>query len=81
MEWPYGVFENKNYEEGTKRLASSIAELTEKEAESIIGGGDSASALRKYNLTKNVTHLSTGGGASLELLSGKTLPALQRLEI
>ena len=78
---PMGVFENINYEEGTKRLASSIAELTEKEAESIIGGGDSASALRKYNLTKNVTHLSTGGGASLELLSGKTLPALQRLEI
>ena len=78
---PMGVFENKNYQEGTKTLASSIAELTEKGVESIIGGGDSASALRKYNLTKNVTHLSTGGGASLELLSGKTLPALQRLEI
>ena len=81
MERPYGGFENKNYEEGTKTLASSIAELTEKGVESIIGGGDSASALRKYNLTKNVTDLSTGGGASLELLSGKTLPALQRLEI
>ena len=78
---PMGVFENENYEEGTKSLAFSIVEFTEKGSKSIIGGGDSASALRKYNLTKNVTHLSTGGGASLELLSGKTLPALQRLEI
>ena len=78
---PMGVFEDKKYEDGTKAIANHIVDLTEKGAISIVGGGDSASALKKYDIREKITHLSTGGGASLELLSGNTLPATYALEL
>ena len=78
---PMGVFEDKKYENGTKVIANHIVDLTEKGAISIVGGGDSASALKKYDIREKITHLSTGGGASLELLSGNTLPATYALEL
>ena len=78
---PMGVFEDKRYENGTMAIAKHIADLTEKGIISIVGGGDSASALRKYDIREKITHLSTGGGASLELLSGNPLPATYVLEL
>tara|TARA_B100001113_G_C21101772_1_gene619082 strand:- start:1827 stop:2060 length:234 start_codon:yes stop_codon:yes gene_type:complete len=76
-----GVFELDNFHNGTKSLAKHIASCSEGELISIIGGGDTASALRKFNLDNKMTHLSTGGGASIELLSGKNLPAIFALEV
>jgi len=58
-----------------------IATATENNATTIIGGGDSAAAIKQFGLMKNVSHVSTGGGASLELLSGNTMPAIYSLEI
>ena len=78
---PMGVFESSSFEKGTKEIASQIASCTEKGLISIMGGGDTASALRKFNLDNKMTHLSTGGGASIELLSGKNLPAIFALEV
>ena len=78
---PMGAFELDNFDNGTKSLAKHIASCTEGGLISIIGGGDTASALRKYNLDNKMTHLSTGGGASIELLSGKNLPAIFALEV
>ena len=78
---PMGVFELDNFDNGTKSLAKHIASCTEGGLISIIGGGDTASALRKFNLDNKMTHLSTGGGASIELLSGKNLPAIFALEV
>jgi phosphoglycerate kinase len=75
---PLGVFEFKNYEKGTKEIAKAIA--SNKEAISIIGGGDSASAVVKFKLAKKFTHISTGGGASLEYLEGKLLPGVEAIE-
>jgi len=76
---PMGVFEKKDFENGTKEIANFLSELKEENIITIVGGGDSASAIRKFSNIKNITHVSTGGGASLELLSGKNLPAIEAL--
>jgi len=78
---PMGVFESDFFENGTKSIANHIASCTQNGLVSIMGGGDTASALRKFNLEDKMSHLSTGGGASIELLSGKNLPAIFALEV
>ena len=70
---PMGVFENKLYQNGTK----GICELFRKDQVVIVGGGDSASAIINFGYSDKVSHISTGGGASLELLEGKTLPGIE----
>ena len=76
---PMGVFEKKDFENGTKKIANFLSELKDENIITIVGGGDSASAIRKFSNIENITHVSTGGGASLELLSGKNLPAIEAL--
>ena len=76
---PMGVFEMENFSKGTCAIAQALAKATEKGATTIIGGGDSASAIKKAGLSKKVSHVSTGGGASLEFLEGKILPGVAAL--
>jgi phosphoglycerate kinase len=76
---PMGIFEIPDYSAGTKGVASAIAEATAEGAFTVAGGGDSAAALARFELTDAVSHLSTGGGASLELLEGKELPGITAL--
>jgi len=76
---PMGVFEIPAFSTGTQAIASAVKDQTEEGAVSIIGGGDTASALKNYGITDGFTHISTGGGASLQLMSGKQLPALEAL--
>jgi phosphoglycerate kinase len=76
---PMGVFEMENFAEGTFAVAESLAEATRKGATTIIGGGDSAAAIKKAGLENDVSHVSTGGGASLEYLEGKELPGVVAL--
>lgn len=73
---PMGVFEMENFSKGTFEIAKALAAATKKGAVTIIGGGDSASAIAKAGLEKEVSHVSTGGGASLEFLEGKQLPGV-----
>ena len=76
---PMGIFEMPNYAEGTRGIARAIVDATAEGAVSIVGGGDSVSALGRLHLKDKVTHVSTGGGASLELLEGKDLPGVKAL--
>ena len=77
---PMGVFEMSPFDEGTKAVAIAVAEATDKGAHSIIGGGDSASAVQKLGLENKISHISTGGGASLEFLEGKKFLCLEILD-
>ena len=76
---PMGVFEMDNFAKGTFAVAEELAKVTENGAVTIIGGGDSAAAISKAGLEEKVSHVSTGGGASLEFLEGKTLPGVAAL--
>ncbi|MBI5403809.1 MAG: phosphoglycerate kinase [Ignavibacteriae bacterium] len=76
---PMGVFEMDNFSKGTFEIAKALAESTSKGAVTIIGGGDSAAAIAKAELEEKVSHVSTGGGASLEFLEGKVLPGINAL--
>ncbi|MHC4194593.1 MAG: phosphoglycerate kinase [Planctomycetota bacterium] len=77
---PMGVFELPPFDEGTKAVALAVADATEKGARSIIGGGDSASAVAKLGLEEKISHISTGGGASLEFLEGKKFKCIEILD-
>ena len=76
---PMGVFEKKEFENGTKALSKMLSLAFDKGVDTIVGGGESAAAVRKFGMDEKMTHVSTGGGASLELLSGHGLPALEAL--
>ena len=73
---PLGVFEMENFANGTIALGNSIAEATKKGAFSLVGGGDSVAAVKQFGFDKRVSYVSTGGGAMLESLEGKTLPGI-----
>jgi phosphoglycerate kinase len=77
---PMGVFEMPPFDEGTKAVALAVAQATDDGARSVIGGGDSASAIEKLNLIDRISHVSTGGGASLELLEGKKFKCIEILD-
>lgn len=77
---PMGVFEMASFEKGTKSMMDTIVEVTSSGAITVIGGGDTATACKKWNTEDKVTHCSTGGGASLELLEGKELPGVAALD-
>lgn len=76
---PMGIFETDEFAGGTIGMAKAIAEATQKGAVSIIGGGDSVAAIAKAGVTDKISHISTGGGASLEFLEGKVLPGVAAL--
>merc|ERR1712187_922580 len=76
---PMGVFEMGKFEAGTKSLMDAVVAATAAGTITVIGGGDTATACKKYGTEENVTHCSTGGGASLELLEGKNLPGVAAL--
>ena len=76
---PVGVFELNSFSKGTKEIGEAIAESTKKGAFSLVGGGDSVSAVKKFKLEKDVSYVSTGGGAMLESLEGKILPGISAL--
>merc|ERR1719409_765039 len=77
---PMGVFESDQFNKGTYEIADYLAELTGKGSTTIIGGGDSVAAVNKSGLSEKMSHISTGGGASLELLEGKVLPGVAALD-
>ena len=77
---PMGVFEFDKFAQGTEAVAYSLAEITKTGATTIIGGGDSVAAVEKVGLADQMSHISTGGGASLELLEGKVLPGIAALD-
>lgn len=77
---PMGVFEMENFSKGTVAIARAIAQATKNGAYSLVGGGDSVAAVNKFNLSDQVSYVSTGGGAMLEFFEGKTLPGLAAIE-
>ena len=77
---PMGVFEMSSYEHGTKAIATAIVKATKKGAYSLIGGGDSVAAINKFRLVKEVSYLSTGGGALLEYIENGNLPGVKAIE-
>lgn len=76
---PLGVFEMDTFANGTIELGKAIAEATEKGAFSLVGGGDSVAAVKKFGLEDRVSYVSTGGGAMLEMLEGKSLPGIEAI--
>ncbi len=80
MNGPVGAFENPKFAEGTKSILKDIVEATKNGATSVIGGGDSVSAAKKFFKAEDFTHVSTGGGASLEFIEGKVLPGVAALD-
>lgn len=77
---PLGVFEMENFAKGTIELGNFIAEATEKGAFSLVGGGDSVAAVKQFGLEPKMSYVSTGGGAMLEMLEGKTLPGIAAIQ-
>ena len=73
---PMGVFEFDDFAQGTLAVAKAVAKATDEGAISIVGGGDSVAALKKTGLTDKISHVSTGGGATLEFLEGKEMPGI-----
>merc|ERR1711963_779451 len=73
-------FEMKSFETGTKSMMDTMVEVTKSGTITVIGGGDTATACKNYDTEDKVTHCSTGGGASLELLEGKVLPGISTLQ-
>merc|ERR1739845_227177 len=76
---PMGVFEMASFETGTKTMMDAVVAATASGTITVIGGGDTTTACKKYDTEEKVTHCSTGGGASLELLEGKNLPGIATL--
>ena len=76
---PLGIFEVPEFSKGTVEIAKLVAEATDNGAISVVGGGDSVSAVKKAGVDKRISHVSTGGGASLEFLEGKDLPGIAAL--
>ncbi len=77
---PMGMFEEKPFDDGTKAVAKAVAKATENGAFSVVGGGDSVAAINQAGLAGAVSHISTGGGATLEFLSGNPLPGISALD-
>ena len=80
MNGPVGAFENPKFAEGTKAVLQAVVDATKNGAVSVIGGGDSVSAAKKFFKAEDFTHVSTGGGASLEFIEGKVLPGVAALD-
>ncbi|MBN2780755.1 MAG: phosphoglycerate kinase [Candidatus Marinimicrobia bacterium] len=76
---PMGVFEMPNFAKGTEAVCAAVADATEHGAVTLVGGGDSVAAVKKLGFSDKISHVSTGGGASLELISGLTLPAVAEI--
>jgi len=76
---PMGVFELPPFAGGTKAVGAAVAEATEAGAVSVVGGGDSVAAVNQLGLAERISHISTGGGASLEFMAGRVLPGVEAL--